>query len=63
MAGAATTTLGRLMARNVSEVFGERDPGRRERAIAELYADDCAVYDASTRAPRGSRSERSAPQR
>ena len=34
------------MERNVSEVFGERDPARRERAIAELYAEDCALYDA-----------------
>jgi hypothetical protein len=34
------------MERNVSEVFGERDPGRRGRAIAELYAADCALYDA-----------------
>jgi len=46
MADAATTTLGRLMERNVAEVFGERDPGRRERAIAELYAEDCAFYEA-----------------
>jgi hypothetical protein len=43
---AATTALGRLMERNVSEVFGERDPGRRRRAIAELFAEDCAFYDA-----------------
>lgn len=42
---AATTTLGQLMERNVSEVFGERDPDRRRRAIAELYAEDCASYD------------------
>ena len=40
------TALGHLMERNVSEVFGERDPGRRGKAIAELYADDCALYDA-----------------
>ena len=46
MAGATATKLGRLMERNVSEVFGERDPGRRERAIAELYAEDGAFYDA-----------------
>jgi SnoaL-like protein len=46
MAGAATTMLGRLMERNVSEVFSERDPGRRRRVIAELYAEDCAFYDA-----------------
>jgi SnoaL-like domain len=43
---AATRTLAGLMERNVSEVFGERDPGRRARAIAELYAEDCAFYDA-----------------
>jgi hypothetical protein len=43
---AARPTLGQLMERNVSEVFGERDPGRRKRAIAELYAEDCAFYDA-----------------
>jgi hypothetical protein len=42
---AATRTLGQLMERNVSEVFGERDPDRRKRAIAELYAEDCALYD------------------
>src|SRR6266481_7896797 len=41
-----TATLGQLMERNVSEVFGEPDPGRRRRAIAELYAEDCAFYDA-----------------
>lgn len=43
---AATTTLGQLMERNLSEVFGQRNPGRRRRAIAELYAEDCALYDA-----------------
>jgi hypothetical protein len=41
-----TIALGPVMERNVSEVFGERDPGRRGRAIAELYAEDCALYDA-----------------
>jgi SnoaL-like domain len=44
---AATTTLGQLMERNMSEVFGEQDPRRRKRAIAELYAEDCAFYDAN----------------
>jgi hypothetical protein len=40
-------SLGHLMERNLSEVFGERDPVRRRVAIAELYADDdCAMYDA-----------------
>jgi hypothetical protein len=43
---AATNTLAQLMERNVAEVFGEPDPGRRRHAVAELYADDCAFYDA-----------------
>jgi SnoaL-like domain len=43
---APSDALAQLMARNVSEVFGQRDPGRRRRAIAELYAEDCAFYDA-----------------
>jgi hypothetical protein len=42
----AAAPLGQLMERNVSEVFGERDPDRRRRAIAALYDDDCALYDA-----------------
>jgi hypothetical protein len=46
MAATGAAALGRLMERNVSEVFGERDPGRRIRAIAELYAEDCGFYDA-----------------
>jgi hypothetical protein len=45
---AAATGLGQLLERNVVEVFGERDPGRRRRAIAELYAEDCALYDAES---------------
>jgi hypothetical protein len=43
---ATGTSLGQLMERNLSEVFGEREPSRRRAAIAELYADDCAMYDA-----------------
>jgi hypothetical protein len=43
---AATTALGQLMEQNVSEVFSERDPARRRRAIAHLYTEDCASYDA-----------------
>jgi hypothetical protein len=42
---ATENSLGLVMERNVSEVFGERDPSRRRAAIAELYADDCAMYD------------------
>ena len=40
------STLGRAMERNVLEVFGERDAVRRERALADLYVDDCAFYEA-----------------
>jgi hypothetical protein len=42
---ATGNSLGKVMERNVSEVFGERDPSRRRAAIAELYTDDCAMYD------------------
>ena len=42
----AASALARLMERNVVEVFGERDAGRRSRALAELYVEDCAMYDA-----------------
>lgn len=45
---AATSELGRLMERNVSEVFGEPDPDSRMRAIAELYSHDCVLYDADS---------------
>ena len=40
------TELGHLMERNLFEVFGEQDSDRRARAIADLYVDDCAFYDA-----------------
>ena len=41
-----SAALGRLMERNASEVFGERDPERRGHALDELYVDDCAFYEA-----------------
>jgi hypothetical protein len=31
------TALQQLMERNVLDVFGERDPGRRKSVIDELY--------------------------
>jgi hypothetical protein len=40
-----TDALGSLMQRNVFEVFGERDPGRREAAIRELYTEDCVFFE------------------
>jgi hypothetical protein len=38
--------LGRLMEKNLSEVFGERDSARRKVAISELYTEDCTFFDA-----------------
>jgi hypothetical protein len=32
-----------LLLRNLQKVFGEGDPAYRRAAIAELYAEDCAV--------------------
>ena len=37
--------LQHLMERNVLEVFGERDPGRRKSVIDELYTEDCTFSD------------------
>ena len=42
--------LARLMERNVSEVFGERDPARRKAVIDEIFTEDCAFFDAEGRA-------------
>ena len=35
--------IGELLKRNLQEVFGEGDPGRRRAAIDELYTEDCVV--------------------
>jgi hypothetical protein len=40
------STLGRLMERNLLEVFGQRDSARRAAAIGELYAADCTFFEA-----------------
>ncbi len=40
------TTLGQLLERNVLEVFGERDSGRRKSVIDELYMEDCTFFEA-----------------
>jgi NAD(P)H-dependent FMN reductase len=39
-------TLGHLMEKNVSEVFGQRDSARRKVAISEVYAEDCTFFEA-----------------
>ena len=33
-----------LLLRNLQEVFGESDAGRRRAAIDELYTEDCVLY-------------------
>jgi GTPase involved in cell partitioning and DNA repair len=33
-----------LLYRNLQEVFGEGDAGRRRTAIEELYTEDCVLY-------------------
>ena len=37
--------LGQLMERNVLEVFGERDFGRRKSVIDELYTENCTFFE------------------
>jgi len=37
--------LGRLLEKNMSEVFGERDSARRKVAISELYTEDCTFFE------------------
>jgi signal transduction histidine kinase len=39
-------TLGSLMEKNLSDVFGQRDSTRRAAAIAELYTADCTFFEA-----------------
>jgi hypothetical protein len=39
-------TLADLMLRNLSEVFGERDSGRRMAAIKNLYFEDAVFFEA-----------------
>ena len=39
-------TLGSLMEKNLSDVFGQRDSTRRVAAIAELYTADCTFFEA-----------------
>src|SRR6478672_5050489 len=39
-----TNTIAVLLTRNLQEVFGEGDAGRRRAAIEELHTDDCVLY-------------------
>ena len=42
-----------LITRNLQDVFGENDPGRRRAAVDELYADDVVFYDPNKGVYRG----------
>ena len=46
-------SISTLLTRNLQDVFGENDPGRRRAAIDELYAEDGVFYDPSKGAYRG----------
>jgi len=39
-----TERIVELLHRNLQEVFGEGDAGRRRAAIEEFYTDDCVLY-------------------
>jgi len=36
-----------LLTRNLHDVFGENDPGRRRAAIDEIFTEDCVFYEPS----------------
>jgi hypothetical protein len=40
----ATERITELLYRNLQEVFGEGDAGRRRAAIEEFYTDDCVLH-------------------
>ena len=42
-----------LLTRNLQDVFGENDPGRRRAAIDEIYTEDGVFYDPTSGAHRG----------
>ena len=42
-----------LLTRNLHDVFGETDPGRRRTAIDQIFAEDCVFYDPSGDVYRG----------
>ena len=38
-------SISTLLTRNLHDVFGENDPGRRRADIDEIYTEDCVFYD------------------
>jgi len=48
-----THSVSTLLIRNLQDVFGEGDPGRRRAAIDELFHEDAVFYDPNGGAYRG----------
>jgi hypothetical protein len=44
-----SNALGRLMEKNLLEVFGQRDSARRKIAISEVDAEDCTFFEGDER--------------
>ena len=42
------SSISPLLIRNLEDVFGENNPGRRRAAIDEIFTEDCVFYE-----PRG----------
>jgi hypothetical protein len=42
---AVSNNVSVLLTRNLNDVFGENDPGRRRKAIDEIFAEDAVFYD------------------
>ena len=40
-------SISTLLTRNLQDVFGENDPGRRRAAIDEIFTEDCVFYEPS----------------
>src|SRR3989442_13982764 len=41
---AMSYSISTLLTRNLHDVFGENDPGRRRAAIDEIFTEDCVFY-------------------
>ena len=46
-------SISTLLTRNLQDVFGENDPGRRRAAINEIYTEDCVFYGPNKAVYRG----------
>jgi len=44
---AMSFSIATLLTRNLQDVFGENDPGRRRAAIDEIFTEDCVFYEPS----------------